>query len=129
MAIRNENTFGAAGKRCEFTRKWRGWPMLGAELNLLEVVDIAESDWFRNIATAALFLMPGVGAQGAPLELIKSAGGNDGFGAYASSSRSVLYSFAPDKTKDENWREIVRESAASEAKKLRDAINDEFARV
>jgi orotidine-5'-phosphate decarboxylase len=80
----------------------------------------------RNIATAALFLMPGVGAQGAPLKSIKSAGGRDGFGAYASSSRSVLYSFVPDKTKGENWREIVRESAASEAKKLRDAINEEF---
>jgi orotidine-5'-phosphate decarboxylase len=81
----------------------------------------------RKIAPAALFLMPGVGAQGAPLQSIKRAAGDDGFGAYASSSRTVLYKFAPDRTAHENWEEGVCQSAGDEAKKLRDAINKEFA--
>jgi orotidine-5'-phosphate decarboxylase len=82
----------------------------------------------RAVAPSAIFLMPGVGAQGAPPQSIRAAGGVHGFGAYASSSRTVLYSFDEigQKTAVE-WEELVGVAATREATQLRDAINLEFA--
>ena len=77
----------------------------------------------RNIAPNSLFLMPGVGAQGAGVEGIVLASRSDGHGAYASSSRGIMYSF--DKAAgadDSNWHDAVESAAAREAGNLRDAI-------
>ena len=77
----------------------------------------------RQIAPNSLFLMPGVGAQGAGVEGIVLGSREDGHGAYASSSRGIMYSFDKAAGADaSNWRIAVSSAAAREAGKLRDAI-------
>ncbi|MCB1850936.1 MAG: orotidine-5'-phosphate decarboxylase [Chromatiaceae bacterium] len=77
----------------------------------------------RDLAPTALFLMPGVGAQGAGYDSVALGCGKDGFGAYAASSRSVLYGFDPERGANEgNWRLAVVEASSTEAEKIRDGV-------
>ena len=76
----------------------------------------------RRLAPNALFLMPGLGAQGGTPEAIAISSGPDGFGAFASSSRSVLYGFGASECATEGWGEFVQQAAAAEARRLRDSI-------
>jgi orotidine-5'-phosphate decarboxylase len=71
----------------------------------------------RAVAPSALFLMPGIGAQGAEFHAVALGCRPDGFGAYASASRSVLYSFDAEAAAEEDaWRAVVAEAAEREAK-------------
>jgi orotidine-5'-phosphate decarboxylase len=70
----------------------------------------------RERMPKAIWLLPGVGAQGADTAKLGHAFGEDGFGAIVSSSRGVLYAWekeAPDSP------ERFAECAASAAEKLR----------
>ena len=61
------------------------------------------------------FLVPGVGAQGGDVEaVVTNAKTADGTGLLVSSSRAILYASDGDD---------FAEAAATEARKLRDAIN------
>lgn len=82
----------------------------------------------REIAPSALFLMPGVGAQGASFDSIAMGCKADGFGAFAASSRSVLYGFDPAFANSESsWRKAVMDASEQEAKMIvigiQEAIN------
>ena len=73
----------------------------------------------RKTAPRALFLMPGVGAQGGGLDAIASASDERGSGAFAASSRSVMYSFDPALTADlSTWKKEVAHASAHEAGQL-----------
>jgi orotidine-5'-phosphate decarboxylase len=77
----------------------------------------------RELAPTALFLMPGVGAQGAGYDSVALGGGKDGFGAYAASSRSVLYGFDPERgAHEDTWRSAVAKASATEAQEIRDGV-------
>jgi orotidine-5'-phosphate decarboxylase len=83
------------------------------------------SSRLRDLAPSALFLMPGVGAQGAGYDSVALGCGKDGFGAYAASSRSVLYGFDPERGADAGaWRSAVAEASRTEAEKIRDGIRE-----
>ncbi len=77
----------------------------------------------RAAAPSSLFLMPGLGAQGGSADAIAKSAGADGYGAFASSSRSVLYGFPQRDAETSRWRDAVVEGASHEAVRLRDAIN------
>jgi orotidine-5'-phosphate decarboxylase len=76
----------------------------------------------RSIAPNAPFLMPGIGAQGGSLDAITAASGKDGMGAYAASSRGVMYPFKPEECDGSNWQDLTRLRIADAAKTLREAI-------
>ncbi|MCI0561362.1 MAG: orotidine-5'-phosphate decarboxylase [Nitrososphaera sp.] len=76
----------------------------------------------RKIAPKALFLMPGLGVQGGDLESIAEGAGADTLGAYAASSRSVLYNFTPEETNSEDWGDKVGEGARKKAEDLNDVV-------
>ncbi|MBF0357155.1 MAG: orotidine-5'-phosphate decarboxylase [Magnetococcales bacterium] len=76
----------------------------------------------RNIAPNAPFLMPGIGAQGGSLDAIAAAAGKDGLGAYASSSRGVMYPFKADELVGSDWYVLAKEQIGEAAEELREAI-------
>jgi|GEM_PF-36086 len=79
----------------------------------------------RDLAPTALFLMPGVGAQGAGYDSVALGGGKDGLGAYAASSRSVLYGFDPKRGADAGvWQSAVAKASNTEAEKIRDGVRE-----
>ena len=79
----------------------------------------------RELAPTALFLMPGVGAQGAELDSVAMGCDEEGFGAFAASSRSVLYKFDHKRASVENtWRDAVQEASGNEAKKIKEGIQN-----
>ncbi len=83
----------------------------------------------RHINPRALFLMPGIGAQGGSLDTLIAGGGTDTFGAYAAASRSILYPKRRTKEEDsiwdsENWPIFVKQRCAEEVIKLKTAIQD-----
>lgn len=61
----------------------------------------------RAIAPQAIFLMPGIGAQGGALEAIVAGSGQKGVGAYAASSRGLLYPFQPAELANEEWPKLA----------------------
>ncbi|MBF0161209.1 MAG: orotidine-5'-phosphate decarboxylase [Magnetococcales bacterium] len=77
----------------------------------------------RRLAPQALFLMPGIGAQGGSLEGIVAGAGPQGVGAYAASSRSLLYPFRPDELADAHWSDRARARILAAAQQLRQAIH------
>lgn len=86
------------------------------------------SHLLREIAPSALFLMPGVGAQGANFDSIAMGCKADGFGAFAASSRSVLYGFDPESANSESsWRKAVMDASEQESRRIvagiQEAIN------
>lgn len=78
----------------------------------------------RKIAPKAIFLMPGVGAQGGGFESIAAGAGEDKICAYASSSRSVLYSYKLDDTHNAKWADRVKDAAINEATRLNNELKD-----
>ncbi|MBF0455908.1 MAG: orotidine-5'-phosphate decarboxylase [Magnetococcales bacterium] len=76
----------------------------------------------RALAPSAPFLMPGIGAQGGSLDAISAASGKGGVGAYAASSRGVMYPFKAEQLHQENWADLAAEQIFEAAKKLREAI-------
>ncbi|MEO5374443.1 MAG: orotidine-5'-phosphate decarboxylase [Alphaproteobacteria bacterium] len=82
------------------------------------------SQRLRRIAPSALFLMPGVGAQGAGFDSVAmGCGGKDGWGAFAASSRSVLYGFDKSLAAGrDTWRDAVKDAARTEAERIRDGV-------
>ncbi len=68
----------------------------------------------RRLMPRALFLVPGYGAQGGSLEIIRSCFNADGRGAIVNSSRGVMHAYAQGPLKDYGvgrWREAVVEAA------------------
>ncbi len=76
----------------------------------------------RQIAPNALFLMPGIGAQGGSLSSVAAASGQGGVGAYAASSRGVNYPFRPDELAGPEWKTLASHRIAEAALSLRLAI-------
>ncbi|MEO5377405.1 MAG: orotidine-5'-phosphate decarboxylase [Magnetococcus sp. DMHC-6] len=76
----------------------------------------------RQLAPQALFLMPGIGVQGGALDAIAAAAGKDHVGAYAASSRGVLYPFQPDELSDSHWRSLAMQRIEQAAIDLKEAI-------
>jgi len=66
------------------------------------------------------FLVPGYGAQGGSLEAIRRALDGRGRGAWVSASRSILFAYRTDRHRGRSWQE----SAAFEARAMRDALRD-----
>jgi orotidine-5'-phosphate decarboxylase len=82
----------------------------------------------REIAPHALFLMPGVGAQGAGVEGIVMGSNSDGHGAFASSSRGIMYSFDSDVAASvDSWRDEVTAACAKQASELAASIRQVLA--
>ncbi|MBF0438640.1 MAG: orotidine-5'-phosphate decarboxylase [Magnetococcales bacterium] len=73
----------------------------------------------RRMAPHALFLMPGVGAQGGSLDAVAAAAGSTGTGAYLASSRGVMYPFRPAEMAGPNWRSEVMARIRESAQALR----------
>ncbi|MEO5362257.1 MAG: orotidine-5'-phosphate decarboxylase [Magnetococcus sp. DMHC-8] len=83
----------------------------------------------RRIAPHALFLMPGVGAQGGSLDAVVAGAGPHGVGAYAASSRGLLYPFHPDELSDDGWPDLVTARVAAATGQLRRLIQEKLATV
>ncbi|MBF0183516.1 MAG: orotidine-5'-phosphate decarboxylase [Magnetococcales bacterium] len=81
----------------------------------------------RRLAPRAIFLMPGIGAQGGSLDAIVAGAGEDGNGAYAASSRGLLYPFRPEELADAAWMEQAAARIHAVAQQLRQAIQQRFA--
>ncbi|MBF0447504.1 MAG: orotidine-5'-phosphate decarboxylase [Magnetococcales bacterium] len=80
----------------------------------------------RAIAPNAPFLMPGIGAQGGSLDAISAGSGKGGVGAYAASSRGVMYPFRPEALAEENWADMARRKIFDAATTLRLAIQEKL---
>lgn len=80
----------------------------------------------RKIAPNALFLMPGIGAQGGSLDAVVVGSGKSGFGAYAASSRGVMYPFQAEELPDSNWLKPTLQRIGHAAKNLQEAIQNKL---
>lgn len=80
----------------------------------------------RQLAPHALFLMPGIGAQGGSLDAIVAGAGAGAVGAYAASSRGVLYPFHPEALADAHWPDLARARIAEVTRTLRQAIQEKL---
>ncbi|MBF0401037.1 MAG: orotidine-5'-phosphate decarboxylase [Magnetococcales bacterium] len=76
----------------------------------------------RDIAPQALFLMPGIGAQGGSLGAIVAGSGAAGVGAYAASSRGLLYPFQPAELPGADWPEQAGNRIEAAARNLQQTI-------
>ncbi|MBF0296687.1 MAG: orotidine-5'-phosphate decarboxylase [Magnetococcales bacterium] len=81
----------------------------------------------RQLAPHAPFLMPGIGAQGGSLQAVVAASGADQLGAYAASSRGVMYPFAPAALSGPEWRDAAHQAISRAAGELRLAIRQVLA--
>jgi orotidine-5'-phosphate decarboxylase len=74
----------------------------------------------RQAFSRLIFLVPGVGAQGAKPSDITGCFNSDGLGAVVNASRSILFAYRDDPDKSDGlWRETARAAAI----KLRDELN------
>ena len=80
----------------------------------------------RRLAPTALFLMPGMGAQGGSLDAIVAGSGPRGIGAYAASSRGLLYPFDSEALTDAHWADHARARMGQAASDLRRAIQEKL---
>ncbi|MBF0461503.1 MAG: orotidine-5'-phosphate decarboxylase [Magnetococcales bacterium] len=80
----------------------------------------------RRIAPHALFLMPGIGAQGGSLDAIVAGAGPRGVGAYAASSRGLLYPFRPEELADAEWSEQAAARIRAAAQALRGLVQEKL---
>jgi len=71
----------------------------------------------RRLMPKALFLCPGVGAQGGTAETVRGCFNADKLGALVTASRSIVQAFEPDR--DDRWEQAVEEAA----RKTKDGIN------
>ncbi|MBF0214512.1 MAG: orotidine-5'-phosphate decarboxylase [Magnetococcales bacterium] len=76
----------------------------------------------RRVAPRSLFLMPGIGAQGGSLQAIAAAAGSQGVGAYAASSRGVMYPFKSEELAGAAWRDALQERVEEAARTLQAAV-------
>ncbi|MBF0192467.1 MAG: orotidine-5'-phosphate decarboxylase [Magnetococcales bacterium] len=77
----------------------------------------------RRVAPHALFLMPGIGAQGGSLQSVTVAAGPQGVGAYAASSRGVMYPFKPEELAGADWRAGLAGRVEEAARTLQTAVS------
>ncbi|WP_193771135.1 orotidine-5'-phosphate decarboxylase [Candidatus Magnetaquicoccus inordinatus] len=80
----------------------------------------------RGLAPHALILLPGIGAQGGSLQAIVAAAGERGNGAYAASSRAVLYPYHPEELRAASWPEECAKRIRQVAQQLRERIEEQF---
>ena len=80
----------------------------------------------RKIAPQAPFLMPGFGTQGGDLDAIVAGSDAKGMGAFAASSRGVLYPFQPEALADEQWSDLAMVQIGEAAKGLRLAVQEKL---
>jgi orotidine-5'-phosphate decarboxylase len=73
----------------------------------------------REAFPSLIFLVPGIGAQGAAPEEIAGCFDGDGFGALINASRSVLFAYRDDNADGKSWRDAACDAAVV----LRDEIN------
>lgn len=88
-----------------------GWSSLGAVVGATKPDDAIE---LRQRMPHQIFLMPGIGAQGARPEDVTSCFA-DGHGALVPASRSIIYAFG----ENEDWQEEIAIAAQSLAGELR----------
>jgi orotidine-5'-phosphate decarboxylase len=115
-----------AEKMAALTHEW-GQQVIGSSgySNIGMVVGATYPEFsanLRSIAPNALILMPGIGAQGGSLDAITAASGRGGVGAYAASSRGVMYPFDASALNGANWGDLARVEIAAAAEELRKAI-------
>ena len=84
-----------------------GYSSLGAVVGATHPAELSS---FRERLSRSILLLPGYGAQGGTAEGIRPCFDKDGLGAFVTSSRGIIYSFA-DKSGD--WKTCIRESAAA----------------
>jgi orotidine-5'-phosphate decarboxylase len=75
----------------------------------------AELALLRRLLPDVVFLLPGFGVQGGTADDVTAAFRADGLGAVASSSRGILFPFAPD---DPAWEQHVEAAARAAAAAL-----------
>ncbi|MEO5340451.1 MAG: orotidine-5'-phosphate decarboxylase [Magnetococcus sp. MYC-9] len=80
----------------------------------------------RQRAPHAIFLMPGIGAQGGSLDGIVAGSGEGRVGAYAASSRALLYPFQPGELADAHWPDLARRRIRDAARILRRAVQEKL---
>lgn len=76
----------------------------------------------RALAPRTPFLMPGIGAQGGSLQAVLAGSGPDRLGAYAASSRGVMYPCRPEELAGPAWRQTAHEKISRAAVELKEAI-------
>ncbi|MDG1137279.1 MAG: orotidine-5'-phosphate decarboxylase [Phycisphaerales bacterium] len=86
-----------------------GWSSLGAVVGATKPEEAVQ---LRKRMPQQMFLMPGIGAQGATAESVTSCFG-DGHGALATASRSVIYP-----PQNENWQTDIAHAAKKLASEL-----------
>ena len=86
-----------------------GWSSLGAVVGATKSEEATE---LRERMPKQMFLMPGIGTQGATPEMVAGCFG-DGHGALATASRSVIY--PPSNT---DWQTDIADTAKKLASKL-----------
>lgn len=92
-----------------------GYSNLGAVVGATKPDDAAR---LRAAMPHAIFLVPGIGAQGADMNDVRHCFHDDGRGAIVTSSRAVIYAFDDDA----RWTEQVRAAAQRFADEVRTAI-------
>ncbi|MBF0382117.1 MAG: orotidine-5'-phosphate decarboxylase [Magnetococcales bacterium] len=115
-----------AEKMAALTHEW-GLQVIGSSgySNVGMVVGATYPEFsanLRSLAPNALILMPGIGAQGGSLDSITAAAGKGTVGAYAASSRGVMYPFEAQALNGENWEDQARTNITNAAEDLRKAI-------
>lgn len=80
----------------------------------------------RVLAPRAIFMMPGIGAQGGELSALQPALGKHGLGAYAAVARSVLYAYDAKALNNQGWSASLENSVAEQAERLRDSQQREL---
>ncbi|MBF0186897.1 MAG: orotidine-5'-phosphate decarboxylase [Magnetococcales bacterium] len=83
----------------------------------------------RKHAPHAPFLMPGIGAQGGSLDCIVSGSNAQGEGAFAASSRGVMYPFDPDASEltGKKWKKRARAMIHTAAEEVVQAVRNRLA--
>lgn len=83
-----------------------GFSCLGAVVGATKPADMAR---LRDLMPQQIFLVPGVGAQGASANDARACFRDDGTGAIINSSRGVIYAYAKHDTQD--WRGSIEQAA------------------
>lgn len=95
-----------------------GYSSIGAVVGATKPDDLAT---MRQAMPRAIFLLPGVGAQGGDVASLSPCFDAKGRGGLITASRSVLYAFADD-ADSQQWATVVADAASQLADQVRAAI-------
>jgi len=99
----------------------RGYSAVGAVVGATNPAQLAE---LRRVMPSTLFLVPGLGAQGATPADVAKAFKSDGTGAIVNASRSIIYAYNDPKYKDvgTNWEKAIELALLDTKRQLAEAL-------